>query len=352
MASYDDAVGKRDSLLIAQHRAGDPAAFEALYQLHYHRLLRFVRHRVREQDMVEDVAQEAFARAYDKIDGLRDTTSFYPWLTMIAKRLIIDHYRLRGRMTVVADLDPGLSEAPEAVLLEQQQHMDLAEAMQRIRGRHREVLTLREHEGLTYEEIAERLGVPTTTVPPLLHRARLALRREYLAVTENERTASLIPAAFYFFIDAVRRLRDRAMQYTGYLPDAPTLTGSVALVAASMGAMLTLTPFVADVPPTVEPQSSTVPAESFHQTIAEPAPAQLGDATVGTGDTSDEPPLEVPQQSVFTFRRDHAEEARRRGREEPVHLDYGGVSIAGDPEHTGRKLRALLAGDDEWMEEQ
>lgn len=355
VASYDDAVGKRDSLLIAQHRAGDPKAFEMLYQLHYHRLLRYVRHRVREQAVIEDVAQEAFARAFDKIDGLRDTTSFYPWLTMIAKRLIIDHYRARGRMTVVADLDPGLSEAPEAVLLEQQQHMDLAEAMQRIRGRHREVLMLREHEGLSYEEIAERLGVPITTVPPLLHRARLSLRREYLAVTENERTASLIPAAVYFFLDAVRRLRDRALQYTGYLPEAHVLTTPVAVMAITVaaavgGAGAPEASAIGDGPNQSAAVQSLVgtgaapAAQEFIPTVSRPyegSPAPIDQPTIRRANA----PL-----VRFGFQEGGGSGRRSEDQNHPYRFRIGEQEITLDPAAPQRSAESSLEGDHGWME--
>lgn len=356
VATSEEEPGQKDSALVAMHRAGNPLAFQALYNDYYHRLLRFVRKRVREDDLVEDIAQEAFARAYAAISGLRETGRFYPWLTMIARRLIIDHYRQRSRISLVADLDIGpsdSSDAPEGLLLEQEAHAELAQAMDRLRGRHRDVLHLREFEGLSYEQIAERLGVPATTVPPLLYRARVALRREYLLITEREGTAVFLPV-MVFISGTFRRIRDRLAQVAAYLPDPQALTGSLAAMVVGVGGLL------GPVAIASAPDVLTGPAEhavTAPNAAAAAAPAAIEDAAPGDDAPGEGPGdgIQVPSQPLATFDKSRAEEARDHDGRAPHHiqrdLELGDLSISADPAGVREDSEAFLAGDDRWMED-
>ena len=357
MATIDVGRGQVDSNLVELHRSGDPRAFEALYNAHYHQLVRLVRRNVRQNEAVEDIAQEAFARAYAAIEGLRNTERFYPWLKMIARRLIVDYYRQRSRISPVADLDPGqIDDAPEGLLLAQQDHADVSAAMERIRGRHREVLILREHMGMTYEQIAAHLGVPLTTVPPLLHRARLALRREYLLITEGEGTASFAPL-FLLVVDGLRRMRDRVVQMAAYLPDPHTLGGSMMAMAVGVGSMLG---------PAAATTHSDNPAHAVTDVAGAPSAVE-GSAGQASPERSGElrpsgmtpggshAALPVPGQSLATFDKDRAEEARDHDRRAPHHLrrdlEFGDLSIAADPAGVREDSEAFLAGENRWTEE-
>lgn len=359
MATGEGELRQQDSALVASHLSGDPLAFETLYNAYYHRLLRFVRKRVRQHEAVEDIASEAFARAYAAIEGLRDTSRFYPWLTMITRRLIIDHYRQRSRISLVADLDPGVTDdAPEGLLLAQQDHADVSAAMARIRGRHREVLQLREHQGMSYEQIAAHLGVPITTVPPLLYRARVALRREYLLITEGQGTAAYMPLVLLIG-DAVRRLRERAAQLVSMLPDPTALTGSMMAMAVGVGTMFAPAiataasddppdtaqpPVVLEAPaqPPVEPASSASHEPSAELRLSETTPNGASGA------------LPVPGQSLATFDKDRAEEARDHDGRAPHHLrqdlQFGDLSIAADPAGVREDSEAFLRGENRWTE--
>ena len=351
MATGEGELRQQDSALVALHLSGDPLAFETLYNAYYHRLLRFVRKRVRQHEAVEDIASEAFARAYAAIEGLRDTSRFYPWLTMITRRLIIDHYRQRSRISLVADLDPGVTDAPEGLLLTQQDHADVSAAMARIRGRHREVLELREHQGMTYEQIAAHLGVPITTVPPLLFRARVALRREYLLITEGEGTAAFMPLALLIG-DAIRRLRERAAQLVSMLPDPAALTGSMMAMAVGVGTMFAPAIATADATDAhVHP-----PAAAAVSAVADPADAGSRERTGEprpSGMTPDgaSGALPVPGQPLATFDKDRAEEARDHDGRAPHHLEIGDLSIAADPAGVREDSEAFLRGEDRWTEE-
>lgn len=329
MATGEGELRRQDSALVALHLSGDPLAFETLYNAYYHRLLRFVRKRVRQHEAVEDIASEAFARAYAAIEGLRDTSRFYPWLTMITRRLIIDHYRQRSRISLVADLDPGVTDAPEGLLLAQQDHADVSAAMDRIRGRHREVLQLREHEGMTYEQIAAHLGVPITTVPPLLYRARVALRREYLLITEGEGTAAYMPLVVLIG-DAIRRLRERAAQLVSMLPDPVAFTGSMMAVAVGVGTMFAPAIASADAndphdgaQPPVASEAAVVPAELVAD---EPERVSEDNSTEAPSGL----PLVPPYQPDVSFDRRNAPTNDEHDRGMAHYLEFGDHSLGAD----------------------
>ncbi|HWH32680.1 MAG TPA: RNA polymerase sigma factor, partial [Egibacteraceae bacterium] len=253
--AVDDMVSQHDAVLVDRHRAGDRRAFGILYDAHYGRLLSYIRRRVREGDLVEDIAQEAFVKAFAAMGDLRETGRFYPWLTAITRRLILDHYKARVRVIAVPDLDAGQSEPADEALMQRQTQADLAAALLRVRARHQQVLWLREHEGLSYQDIALRLGIPETAVAPLLFRARKALQREYLAITQQERSAVVVPALL-FLADAARRLRDRLAAMVPYLPEPAALTSSMAAVALSFAAVVGGGAEVVDAPRLASPAPS------------------------------------------------------------------------------------------------
>lgn len=218
---------ERDASLLGRHRAGDPTAFGELYQLHYDRLVRYLRHRVRDWHVAEEIAQDTFVRAYGAAAHLKDDSRFYPWLTVIAQRLAIDWFRRSGRVSLVAELDRELGEeapADEGVIAACEAEA-VGAAMGRVRERHRQVLRW-QNEGMSYEDIAERLNAPLTTVPPLLFRARQALRREYLALMETERIAAV--PVLGALVAWSRRWRARGLVIANYAPDPAMLTAQIA----------------------------------------------------------------------------------------------------------------------------
>ena len=227
----------RDRSLVELHQAGDDAAFTQLYALHYGRLVRFCYRLTRDSHAAEEVAQEAFTRAFGSMDRLRGERRFYPWLTVIARRLVIDRARDRGRVEVHAHLEAEPSRAAEDIAVQRIDVDHVATAFGRLSERHQDVLRLRDWEGLSYDAIAERLGVPSTTVPSLLHRARTSLRREYLTATRSRVAAWLHLAPL---IAAARRLRDRAVVWASHLPDPAIFAAPMA--GAVLGAAALLAP--------------------------------------------------------------------------------------------------------------
>ena len=183
----DDVDLHRDRDLVQRYQAGDAEAFDDLYRRYFNRLHGYCQRRVGDRHAAEELAQEAFVRALRAMPRFAGEQRFYPWMTVIAKRLCIDHHRRNGRVEPSDVIDLGTVGADLDHLDEAVDHAHLAEALEHLAPRHREVLTLREHDGLTYQEIAERLDVPMTTVEALLHRARKALRREFYAVSGDRR---------------------------------------------------------------------------------------------------------------------------------------------------------------------
>src|SRR5204862_4279643 len=93
----DDVDLNRDSLLVERFQSGDTEAFDDLYRRYYARLVRFCLRRVGDPHEAEEVAQEAFVRAYRALPRLTGERRFYPWMTVIAGRLCVDSHRRRSR---------------------------------------------------------------------------------------------------------------------------------------------------------------------------------------------------------------------------------------------------------------
>lgn len=261
----------RDRSLVELHQAGDDAAFTELYVLHYGRLVRFCARLTRDPHAAEEVAQEAFARAFASLDRLNGERRFYPWLTVIARRLVIDRVRDRGRYEFRAEMESGFARAAEDVAVQRMDGDHVAIAFGRLSERHQDVLRLRDWEGLSYDDIAERMGVPSTTVAPLLHRARSALRCEYLGLTRTKLASWLHLAPL---IAAARRLRDRIVAWAGHLPDPSIFAAPMA--GAVLGATVLLAPHaITERVPTaghLDAAARTLHASAYQQTAENAAP--------------------------------------------------------------------------------
>ena len=350
----DDLAIAQDAALVRSHWAGDPSAFAALYSRHYPRVLRTVRRRVHDRAEAEDLAQETFTQALAGLDRLRRPERFYPWLAAIARHMVARHHRVSARLCVIADVDTGrLSDAPESELLRRVDADNLNAALNRVRVRHREILSMREDEGLSYEEIAARLGTPASTVPPLLFRARQSLRREYLAITEPR--LALWPLALL----AVRRAKMRLLYGTNALPaTAASSTATVAFVAAGMGALLlplNPAPFAgARIPPADVAAAASVPAESpgtFEDTARSgDVPSVHRDASAAKTEPAAGLPAVTRYQPNVTWDADEGRRRQEHARHMPYSSDVGPASIGVDPDQMHRDLDSTLSGDYSWLE--
>lgn len=183
----DDVDLGRDRDLVERYQAGDPSAFDDLYRCYFERLRRFCSRHTSDCHEAEEVAQEAFVKALGSMDTLDGERRFYPWMTVIAKRISIDRHRKLSRIELTDQPDLGSVDPDLDHLFGEVDAGHVRDALGRLGPRHREVLLLREAEQLSYADIAAHLDVPLTTVEALLHRARKALRREYAAVGGESR---------------------------------------------------------------------------------------------------------------------------------------------------------------------
>ncbi len=181
----------RDRELVERCQAGDTGAFDDLYLRYFDRLYRFCLRRVGMPAEAEDIAQEAFARAWRALPKLAGERRFYPWLSVIASNLCTDALRHRSRTTPVAEMDQVLphsssaGDAEEAVIRAEDAQI-VSQAFSRLSPRHQQVLQMREESGWSYQRIAEHEGVGISTIEALLWRARQALKREFVSIAGTE----------------------------------------------------------------------------------------------------------------------------------------------------------------------
>jgi RNA polymerase sigma factor (sigma-70 family) len=190
----DDVDLDRDRILVERCQAGDAGAFGSLYARYYERLLRFCLRRLHDRHEAEDAAQEAFARAWKALPNFAGERRFYPWLTVIAGNICTDMLRRRSRSTPTEDVELGARPPVGATTAATADEMIIAaadgelahKALDRLSVRHRHVLALREDSGWTYQQIADHEGVEIGTIETLLWRARQALKREFIALSESK----------------------------------------------------------------------------------------------------------------------------------------------------------------------
>ena len=227
VTAVDDVDLERDRSLVLMAQGGDDSAFAALYARYFRRLVRFATKRVGNATEAEEIAQEAFTRAYRALPNFAGDRRFYPWLCVITARLCIDSLRREGRVQVgdVSD-EPVIDQGYERL----EREGDLAkvvEAMGKLNPRHREVLELRERHGWSYHHIASHYEVSLGTVEALLWRARKALRREYEGL-----------GAIVLAIPGLRRV-------ASMWRNANTAQSATAVAAFGTAAVLTITGFLA-----------------------------------------------------------------------------------------------------------
>ncbi len=169
-----------DALLLRRAAGGDGRAFRSLVDRHADRLYRLAVSLVGNRSDAEDVLQEAFAGAYKSAGGFRGGASVKTWLSRILATQAAKWWRDRnGERPGPLDESVGSgSSGGEAAV---GARLDLNGALDQLSPEHRQVLVLRELDGMSYDEMAAALGVPRGTVESRLHRARAELRRRLAA---------------------------------------------------------------------------------------------------------------------------------------------------------------------------
>jgi RNA polymerase sigma-70 factor, ECF subfamily len=195
-----------DILLVQRAQQGDMRAFEMLVVKYQRRIERLIGRMVRDADLVPDIAQESFVRAWKALPQFRGESAFYTWLYRIAvnsaKKALMELKRdpviLHSAMAVSEDgdetsrMENELSDGstPESMLASKEIGAAVNAAIDDLSEDLRQAILLREVEGLSYEEIAEAMNCPIGTVRSRIFRAReaIALRlRPHLDIADGKR---------------------------------------------------------------------------------------------------------------------------------------------------------------------
>jgi RNA polymerase sigma-70 factor (ECF subfamily) len=195
-----------DAPLVERVKRGDVKAFEMLVVKYQRRIERLIGRMVRDTDLVQDIAQETFIRAYRAIPQFRGESAFYTWLYRIAvnaaKKALVEMKRdpivtesaraSRDDDDETSRVENELSdgETPEALLASKEIAATVNASIDALSEDLRQAITLREIEGLSYEEIAEVMNCPIGTVRSRIFRAREAIAlklRPLLDTREGDR---------------------------------------------------------------------------------------------------------------------------------------------------------------------
>lgn len=178
-----------DRVLIERVQRGDKRAFDLLVLKYQHKLVKLVSRYVRDPSEVMDVVQEAFIKAYRALPSFRGESAFYTWIYRIAINTAKNYLVAQGRRPPDGDIDSsnvdqieGETElkdnaTPERLLLRDEIEKTVTDAIARLPEDLRVAITLREFEGLSYEEIAEAMNCPVGTVRSRIFRAREAINK-------------------------------------------------------------------------------------------------------------------------------------------------------------------------------
>ncbi|MFL3654918.1 MAG: RNA polymerase sigma factor RpoE [Halioglobus sp.] len=176
-----------DQQLVARVQKGDSRAFDMLVLKYQHKIFSLISRYVRDADDVQDVAQEAFIKAYRSLPSFRGDSAFYTWLYRIAINTAKNHLVSRSRRPPGSDVEVedaeyfesggGLRtiETPENALFGEELKTVVQEAISALSEDLRTAITLREFDGLSYEDIADIMDCPVGTVRSRISRAREAI---------------------------------------------------------------------------------------------------------------------------------------------------------------------------------
>jgi len=195
-----------DLTLVQRARAGDQRAFKLLVERYQRKVYSVALGMVKDKEEARDVAQEAFVKVYKYLDHFKGDASFYTWLYRITVNICIDVLRKKGSKgdehvefdesvkldtaeAGIGALRTRLGTNPQKSVLRRELAERITSAMQSIPTAHRQILLLREVEGMSYEDLSRILEIPKGTVMSRLFHARLKMQkilREYLDLDESK----------------------------------------------------------------------------------------------------------------------------------------------------------------------
>jgi RNA polymerase sigma-70 factor, ECF subfamily len=192
------SVDTGDLGLVERVQKGDKTAFDLLVRKYQHKVVKLVTRYLRDPSDAEDVAQEAFIKAYRAIPQFRGDSAFYTWLYRIAINTAKNAIVSRDRSPVDFDLDLQSveesnsmqmrladAETPESLLQTEEIRTTVNQAIEALPEDLRTAIVLRELEGLSYEDIAQAMDCPVGTVRSRIFRAREAIDKRLSEVFEG-----------------------------------------------------------------------------------------------------------------------------------------------------------------------
>jgi RNA polymerase sigma-70 factor (ECF subfamily) len=178
------------SVILTRCKAGDALAWEALVRHFQSRIYGIAYHYVGNTEDARDLAQEVFVRIYQNLQACEDAGMFLPWIIRIARNACIDHLRRRKSRSQGKDValeevpnlqDPG--NTPEQQWAANSRKRLIYRALKELTDLNREIILLKEIQGLQLDEIASLLKVPLGTVKSRSNRARIELARKVMALS-------------------------------------------------------------------------------------------------------------------------------------------------------------------------
>jgi len=187
-----------DQQLVERVQRGDQAAFDLLVKKYQHKIMSLISRYVKQPGDVADVAQEAFIKAYRALPNFRGDSAFYTWLYRIAVNTAKNYLVSRGRKPPGSDIDAqdaeflddghGLKDidSPESLLLSDELKAVVMRTIEELPDDLKQAITLRELDGLGYEEIAITMDCPIGTVRSRIFRAREAIEKNIRPLLDRD----------------------------------------------------------------------------------------------------------------------------------------------------------------------
>jgi len=185
-----------DEQLVARAQAGDDRAFDLLVRKYQHKIVQLAARYVSSAD-AQDVAQEAFIKAYRALSGFQGNSAFYTWLYRISINTAKNYLVARSRRPASQDIDVADAEAfgfteqfseqdtPEAILESEEIRDTVIATIQELPEDLKTAIMLRELDGMSYEEIAQSMDCPVGTVRSRIFRARAAIEQKLISLSDK-----------------------------------------------------------------------------------------------------------------------------------------------------------------------